>query len=80
MKLRVATVCSGIGAPEKALTLLGIPYDLVTFSEIDEAAIKSYCAIHNIPRDRNFGDLAQVGFRALPRRSPGKKVGFATSP
>ena len=41
MKLRVATVCSGIGAPEKALTVLGIPYELVTFSEIDEAAIKS---------------------------------------
>lgn len=66
MRLRVATVCSGIGAPEKALTLLGIPYELVTFSEIDEAAIKSYCAIHNIPRTKNFGDLAQVGSRALP--------------
>lgn len=26
--LKVATVCSGIGAPEKALTNLGIPFEL----------------------------------------------------
>ena len=39
-KLKLATVCSGIGAPEKALTLLGIPYELVFFSEIDNAVRK----------------------------------------
>ncbi len=66
MKLRVATVCSGIGAPEKALTMLGIPYDLVCFSEIDKAAISSYCAIHDIPKEKNFGDLAQAAYRAVP--------------
>lgn len=40
-KIKLATVCSGIGAPEKALTLLGIPYELVFFSEIDNAAIQN---------------------------------------
>ena len=44
--LKVATVCSGIGAPEKALKMLGIPYELSFFSEIDIPAIKAYCAIH----------------------------------
>lgn len=64
--LKVATVCSGIGAPEKALTRLGIPYELVCFSEIDEAAIKSYCAIHGIGRDQNFGSLTEVNEKPVP--------------
>lgn len=64
--LRVATVCSGIGAPEKALTNLGIPYELVCFSEIDEAAIKSYCAIHGVGRDKNFGSLTDVNIKPVP--------------
>lgn len=64
--LKVATVCSGIGAPEKALTRLGIPYELACFSEIDEAAIKSYCAIHGISRDKNFGSLTEVNEKPVP--------------
>lgn len=64
--LKVATVCSGIGAPEKALTRLGIPYELVCFSEIDEAAIKSYCAIHGVGRDKNFGSLTEVNEKPVP--------------
>lgn len=55
--LNVATVCTGIGAPEKALRNLGIPYKLIFFSEIDRSAIKSYCAIHNENKNKNIGDL-----------------------
>ncbi|MBD5091851.1 MAG: DNA cytosine methyltransferase [Clostridiales bacterium] len=55
--LNVATVCSGIGAPEKALHNLQIPYKLIFFSEIDKPAIKSYCAIHNESESKNIGDL-----------------------
>lgn len=55
--LNVATVCTGIGAPEKALRNLGIPYKLIFFSEIDKSAIKSYCAIHGESADKNIGDL-----------------------
>lgn len=65
-KLRVATVCSGIGAPEKALDLLGIPYELLFFSEIEERAVKSYCAIHNETPRKNFGDLAQIDTQTIP--------------
>lgn len=64
--LKVATVCSGIGAPEKALTRLGIPYELVCFSEIDEAAIKSYCAMHEVSRHKNFGSLTEVNEKPVP--------------
>ncbi len=65
--LRVATVCSGIGAPEKALSMLGIPYELVCFSEIDEAAIKSYCSMHEISRQKNFGSLTEVNEKPVPQ-------------
>ena len=65
--LKLATVCTGIGAPEKALTLLGIPYELVFFSEIDNAAIRSYCAIHGIDRNKNLGDLSTIDYDKLPR-------------
>lgn len=64
--LKVATVCSGIGAPEKALNLLNIPFELEFFSEIDNAAIKSYCAIHNTSQDKNFGNLMNINEKPLP--------------
>lgn len=65
--LKVATVCSGIGAPEKALKLLEIPYDLSFFSEISSSAIKSYCAIHNELPSENFGDLMNINAKVLPQ-------------
>ena len=64
---KLATVCSGIGAPEKALSLLGIPYELVFFSEIDNAAIRSYCSIHGENRAKNLGDLSRVDYEKLPK-------------
>ncbi len=64
--LKVATVCSGIGAPEKALNLLDIPFELEFFSEIDNAAIKSYCAIHNVSQEKNFGNLMNINEKPLP--------------
>ena len=49
--IRYLSLFSGIGAPEKALERLNIPFELVGFSEIDKFAIKSYCAIHNVNPD-----------------------------
>lgn len=64
--IKLATICTGIGAPEKALTLLGIPYELAFFSEIDRAAIRSYCAIHGISEAKNLGDLSKIDYTKLP--------------
>ena len=44
-KLRVLSLFSGIGAFEKALTNLGIPYELVNYCEINEHASKCYSLI-----------------------------------
>ena len=35
-------------------------YDLINFCEIDESAIKSYCAIHNEPESKNLGNIENI--------------------
>ena len=57
---------SGIGAFEKAMKNLDIPFNLVGFSEIDENAVKSYCAIHNVDESLNLGDITKIDEKALP--------------
>ena len=64
--MKIATICSGIGAPEKALKNLGIKYELSYFCEFDKYAMKSYCAIHNEPETKNLGDLTKVDISLLP--------------
>ena len=65
-KLKVLSLFSGIGAPEKALSNLGINYELVGFSEIDKYAIKSYCAIHNVDENLNLGDISKIKIEDIP--------------
>ena len=57
-KLKLVHLFSGVGAPEMALKRLGIPLEIVGFSEIDKYAIQSYKAIHgDIP---NLGDITKL--------------------
>lgn len=58
---------SGIGAFEKALDNLGVPYELVAFCEIDKYASKSYQAIHGVPESLNLGDITKVDEKKLPK-------------
>ena len=46
--MKILSLFSGIGAFEKALTNLNVPFELVGYSEIDKYASKSYAAIHNV--------------------------------
>lgn len=64
--LKLLSLFSGIGAFEKALDRLRIPYELVGFSEIDKFAIKSYCAIHNVPENKNLGDVSKIDIQTIP--------------
>ena len=58
-KIKLIHLFSGIGAPEMALKRLGVPLEIVGYSEIDKYAIQSYRAIHgeDIP---NLGDIKQI--------------------
>jgi DNA (cytosine-5)-methyltransferase 1 len=64
-ELRVLSLFSGIGAFEKALSKQNIPYKLINFCEIDKYAIKSYCAIHNVDKNLNLGDISKVDIEKL---------------
>lgn len=47
IKLRVVTICSGIGCQERGIENTGLfDVDVVATSEIDKYAIISYAAIH----------------------------------
>jgi len=65
--IKLLSLFTGIGAFEKALKNLNIPYELVGFSEIDKYAIKSYCNIHNETEDKNLGDIKQIKTEDLPK-------------
>lgn len=65
--IKVLSLFSGIGAFEKALKNIGQPFELVGFSEIDKHAIKSYCAIHDVPELMNLGDITQINEKLLPK-------------
>lgn len=65
--LRLISLFSGIGAFEKALDKLGIPYELAAYCEIDKYASKSYAAIHGVSEELNLGDITKVDEKRLPK-------------
>ena len=65
--MKVLSLFSGVGAFEKALVNLGIPYELVAYCEIDKYASKSYSVIHNVPETMNLGDITKVNEKELPK-------------
>lgn len=64
--LKVLSLFSGIGAFEQALTNLQINYEILNFSEINKNAEKVYCALHNISKDKNLGDITKIDISKLP--------------
>jgi DNA (cytosine-5)-methyltransferase 1 len=65
--LKILSLFSGIGAFEKALDNLEVPYELVNFCEIDKYAVKSYCTIHGVDESKNLGDITKVDETQLPK-------------
>ena len=64
--IRLLSLFSGIGAFEKALERIGMPYELVNYCEIDKFASKSYSLVHNVPEELNLGDISKVDENSLP--------------
>lgn len=75
-KIRLLSLFSGIGAPEKALKKAGIPFELVAYCEIDKYASKSYSLLHNVPERMNLGDITKV----VPENLPDFDMVFHGSP
>lgn len=64
--IKYLSLFSGIGAFEKALQRLQIPYELIGYSEIDKFASKAYSLIHNVPEIMNYGDITKIDEKQLP--------------
>lgn len=65
--LKLLSLFSGIGAFEKALDNLKIPYELVNFCEFDKYASASYCAVHNVSNKLNLGDITKIDVSKLEK-------------
>lgn len=88
--LNELSLFSGIGAFEKALSNLNIPYNLLAYCEIDKHASKSYSAIHGVSEELNLHDVTKVdsldilddvdfityGFPCQDISNAGKQKGF----
>lgn len=64
--LRVFTAFSGYDSQCMALDRIGIPYELVGWSEIDVHAIKSHNAVYPQWADRNKGDISKIDWSDVP--------------
>lgn len=64
--VKLLSLFSGIGAFEKALTNLEIPFELIAYCEFDKYASKAYSIIHNVPETMNLGDITKVDEKTLP--------------
>lgn len=64
--LRVFTAFSGYDSQCLALKRLGIPFDLVGWSEIDPAAIQAHNALFPEYSDRNYGDISKIDWSKTP--------------
>lgn len=78
--IKVLSLFSGIGAFEKALHNLQIPYELVAYSEIDKYASYAYSVLHNVPESKNLGDITKVDERTLPTNVDMITYGFPCQP
>lgn len=74
--LKLLSLFSGIGAPERALENEGIPFELVAYCEIDKYAAKAYSLIHGVDESMNLGDITKV----IPQDLPDFDLVFHGSP
>lgn len=78
--IKVVSLFSGIGAFEKALQNLEIPFELIAYCEIDKYASKAYSVLHNTPESMNLGDITKVDEKTLPTDIDLITYGFPCQP
>ena len=64
--IRVFTTFSGYDSQCMALDRIGVPYELIGWSEIDKYAIKAHNAVYPQWADRNYGDICKIDWTSVP--------------
>lgn len=59
-KLKVLSLFSGIGAYEKALSNIGIDFELINYCELDKIKSRAYSLLHNVSEDKNLVDVTCI--------------------
>lgn len=65
-KIRVFCAFSGYDSQCLALRRLGIPFELVGWSEIDKYAIQAHDVLFPEAKDRNYGDISKIDWTKVP--------------
>ena len=58
--IKVLSLFSGIGAYEKALTNIGVDYELINYCEIDKVKSKAYSILHKVSECKNLWDVTNI--------------------
>ena len=64
--IQIFTAFSGYDSQCMALDRIGLPYDLVGWSEIDKYAIAAHNAVYPQFAERNYGDISQIDWSQVP--------------
>lgn len=60
-KLKVLSLFSGIGAPERALTNMGVDFEVVNFCEFNDKASFAYTLLHpDVPEYKDLIDVEEI--------------------
>lgn len=66
-KIKAISLFSGIGAYEKAYEKLGLDVDIINYCEVDKFAATAFSKIHNVPEEKNWGDITKVNLENIPQ-------------
>jgi DNA (cytosine-5)-methyltransferase 1 len=64
--LRQFSFFTGIGAFEKAMTNVEIPYHVVGYSDYEDFKSKAFSLIHGVDESLNHGDITRINAETLP--------------
>ena len=79
-KLKVLSLFSGIGAPERALENIGIDFELVNYCEFDDNASYAYHLLHGAPIDKDLTDVELLDYEYCKQTLPDFDIMVLGSP
>ncbi|WP_102271286.1 DNA (cytosine-5-)-methyltransferase [Cytobacillus massiliigabonensis] len=57
---------TGIGAFEKAMTNVKLPYEVVGYSDYEDFKSRAFSLIHGVDESLNYGDITKIDAKTLP--------------
>ena len=69
-KLKVLSLFSGIGAPERALNNIGIDFELVNYCELDDNASYAYHLLHGVSQEKDLIDVNELDYEFCEQTLP----------